>query len=148
MIRRPPRSTLFPYTTLFRSLGAIQGSTQVQHLYTNTVVQTFTVRVTVTDSLGFTTSAATVIVVQPQPPLTVTVSKASTPSGANTIYTLTATVTPSSATVASYSWTRDGGIPVQSGASNQLIATFPTGEVHTIVVTATTTTAQTATATV
>src|SRR2546422_3070034 len=25
MIRRPPRSTLFPYTTLFRSLGAITG---------------------------------------------------------------------------------------------------------------------------
>src|SRR2546429_1844507 len=24
MIRRPPRSTLFPYTTLFRSLGAFQ----------------------------------------------------------------------------------------------------------------------------
>src|SRR2546430_13696278 len=24
MIRRPPRSTLFPYTTLFRSLGAIR----------------------------------------------------------------------------------------------------------------------------
>src|SRR2546429_9451518 len=23
MIRRPPRSTLFPYTTLFRSLGAV-----------------------------------------------------------------------------------------------------------------------------
>src|SRR5256885_14421147 len=26
MIRRPPRSTLFPYTTLFRSRGARQGS--------------------------------------------------------------------------------------------------------------------------
>src|SRR5258708_12913983 len=26
MIRRPPRSTLFPYTTLFRSLGAPIGS--------------------------------------------------------------------------------------------------------------------------
>src|SRR2546422_7586216 len=26
MIRRPPRSTLFPYTTLFRSLGADRGS--------------------------------------------------------------------------------------------------------------------------
>src|SRR3712207_7556802 len=26
MIRRPPRSTLFPYTTLFRSLGALLGS--------------------------------------------------------------------------------------------------------------------------
>src|SRR5258708_15366173 len=25
MIRRPPRSTLFPYTTLFRSLGALAG---------------------------------------------------------------------------------------------------------------------------
>src|SRR2546430_14639370 len=25
MIRRPPRSTLFPYTTLFRSLGAAPG---------------------------------------------------------------------------------------------------------------------------
>src|SRR5256885_3853630 len=25
MIRRPPRSTLFPYTTLFRSVGALQG---------------------------------------------------------------------------------------------------------------------------
>src|SRR3712207_7889451 len=25
MIRRPPRSTLFPYTTLFRSLGALVG---------------------------------------------------------------------------------------------------------------------------
>src|SRR3712207_7880633 len=25
MIRRPPRSTLFPYTTLFRSEGVVQG---------------------------------------------------------------------------------------------------------------------------
>src|SRR2546429_8263673 len=25
MIRRPPRSTLFPYTTLFRSLAAVDG---------------------------------------------------------------------------------------------------------------------------
>src|SRR3712207_6892526 len=25
MIRRPPRSTLFPYTTLFRSVGGAQG---------------------------------------------------------------------------------------------------------------------------
>src|SRR2546426_6707466 len=25
MIRRPPRSTLFPYTTLFRSLAALHG---------------------------------------------------------------------------------------------------------------------------
>src|SRR3712207_8785901 len=29
MIRRPPRSTLFPYTTLFRSLSALLGLTAV-----------------------------------------------------------------------------------------------------------------------
>src|SRR3712207_7405849 len=29
MIRRPPRSTLFPYTTLFRSLGPMGGSCTV-----------------------------------------------------------------------------------------------------------------------
>src|SRR5256885_11795368 len=28
MIRRPPRSTLFPYTTLFRSLGGVVGPLQ------------------------------------------------------------------------------------------------------------------------
>src|SRR2546421_9718894 len=26
MIRRPPRSTLFPYTTLFRSIARVQGA--------------------------------------------------------------------------------------------------------------------------
>src|SRR3712207_7013674 len=28
MIRRPPRSTLFPYTTLFRSTGDVAGAVQ------------------------------------------------------------------------------------------------------------------------
>src|SRR2546425_12029240 len=32
MIRRPPRSTLFPYTTLFRSLPAPVGGRQERHL--------------------------------------------------------------------------------------------------------------------
>src|SRR3989442_9731680 len=31
MIRRPPRSTLFPYTTLFRSLGLQQVYKGVEH---------------------------------------------------------------------------------------------------------------------
>src|SRR3712207_8993118 len=31
MIRRPPRSTLFPYTTLFRSVGAQYESEVVYH---------------------------------------------------------------------------------------------------------------------
>src|SRR5260370_10664264 len=30
MIRRPPRSTLFPYTTLFRSINCIQRGNQIK----------------------------------------------------------------------------------------------------------------------
>src|SRR3712207_7937113 len=30
MIRRPPRSTLFPYTTLFRSFGALRNGSGIQ----------------------------------------------------------------------------------------------------------------------
>src|SRR5688572_30921084 len=33
MIRRPPRSTLFPYTTLFRSCGADMQLTQTNEVY-------------------------------------------------------------------------------------------------------------------
>src|SRR2546422_8748671 len=29
MIRRPPRSTLFPYTTLFRSTGVLAGEVEI-----------------------------------------------------------------------------------------------------------------------
>src|SRR3712207_8390171 len=32
MIRRPPRSTLFPYTTLFRSVAGVGRQARVQHL--------------------------------------------------------------------------------------------------------------------
>src|SRR3712207_8516770 len=32
MIRRPPRSTLFPYTTLFRSLGPLDARVEVGDL--------------------------------------------------------------------------------------------------------------------
>src|SRR5947208_8478366 len=34
MIRRPPRSTLFPYTTLFRSIGAFEFAGQATGLFT------------------------------------------------------------------------------------------------------------------
>ena len=33
MIRRPPRSTLFPYTTLFRSITANYKETQIANIY-------------------------------------------------------------------------------------------------------------------
>src|SRR2546430_17633939 len=35
MIRRPPRSTLFPYTTLFRSIGQVITNQQVLELPLN-----------------------------------------------------------------------------------------------------------------
>src|SRR2546422_3989250 len=37
MIRRPPRSTLFPYTTLFRSLSAARRFTTAQHHSTSSL---------------------------------------------------------------------------------------------------------------
>src|SRR2546425_2971167 len=33
MIRRPPRSTLFPYTTLFRSVARLRGERRLHHLF-------------------------------------------------------------------------------------------------------------------
>src|SRR5258705_7134604 len=40
MIRRPPRSTLFPYTTLFRSILARQGGAEFADLYAESTVHT------------------------------------------------------------------------------------------------------------
>ena len=42
MIRRPPRSTLFPYTTLFRSIfgGVTRGLCTVENDKLSTVVET------------------------------------------------------------------------------------------------------------
>src|SRR3989449_3145815 len=40
MIRRPPRSTLFPYTTLFRSFGPIDGHNIAQMVQTFEIVKT------------------------------------------------------------------------------------------------------------
>src|SRR5256885_9792287 len=44
MIRRPPRSTLFPYTTLFRSFPRLQAD-GVQHIVAETQVMQFPHRV-------------------------------------------------------------------------------------------------------
>src|SRR5438067_9673769 len=40
MIRRPPRSTLFPYTTLFRSL-AVPGKFHARHYHPTALAGTF-----------------------------------------------------------------------------------------------------------
>src|SRR2546428_7495984 len=47
MIRRPPRSTLFPYTTLFRSLAApVLGQTETSIGGTKTDVRSALIRLT------------------------------------------------------------------------------------------------------
>src|SRR5258707_8379934 len=38
MIRRPPRSTLFPYTTLFRSLGFLPGHSPARLLWVTRIL--------------------------------------------------------------------------------------------------------------
>src|SRR2546425_10636677 len=50
MIRRPPRSTLFPYTTLFRSTGAVR--TEDGHLVLAKAASTITVPDTVQDVIA------------------------------------------------------------------------------------------------
>src|SRR2546429_9931429 len=50
MIRRPPRSTLFPYTTLFRS---VLGSEQQKHLYMATFVDEGDASVSLSLGLGY-----------------------------------------------------------------------------------------------
>src|SRR5438270_5419628 len=47
MIRRPPRSTLFPYTTLFRSLVVCVGDAMAAHDLLHRLGQHFPVRVEV-----------------------------------------------------------------------------------------------------
>src|SRR3989442_13878938 len=59
MIRRPPRSTLFPYTTLFRSHGTSAVGTpklesaraRIQDLNPNVQVETFETRLTSENAL-------------------------------------------------------------------------------------------------
>jgi hypothetical protein len=121
------------------NLGAVSGtSLTVQHRYDEG--DTYNVTVRVTDTLGTVVTAATVIVVLDQPPVNVSITKVSQPSGNNTNYTLTATVTPPSVIVANYLWTRDNGVFIQSGGSNQVLLIFPTGEQHVVSVEVTSTT--------
>ena len=82
----------------------------------------------------------------PQPPLSVTILAAQTTSGTTTLVTFTATVTPSTATVASYLWNfGDGGSP-QVTTGPQVTHNYTSGSpAKTVSLTVTTTTGQTAT---
>src|SRR5258706_2324045 len=97
MIRRPPRSTLFPYTTLFRSTGA----TVVANPSSTT---TYTVT---GDALGCTATAQVTVTIASQPvisvsPVTICVGQSTmlTASGANT-YTWSPSTALSATTICS-----------------------------------------------
>src|SRR3712207_9370018 len=57
MIRRPPRSTLFPYTTLFRSLGKVGGALAILGVVACPITSGDTAfrsaRLTIADSINY-----------------------------------------------------------------------------------------------
>jgi PKD repeat protein len=125
-------------------LGALSGTDfTVQHTYAE--AGTYTVRATVTDTLGGVTSGATVIVVQPEPPLSVTISFTKVSTGSlPAVVNFTATVIPTTATVASYVW-NFGDNSSDVTTSPQTSHTYTTAGVKEVTLTITTTTGQTAT---
>src|SRR2546422_5406039 len=73
MIRRPPRSTLFPYTTLFRSTGVGQHHHKGGHAMIRVLAVLVAVLMTV--SLGVSTSTAQM---KPDPAQPKTIDRKST----------------------------------------------------------------------
>ena len=125
-------------------LGAVSGTAlTVQHQFAD--AGTFTVRATVTGSLGTISQAATTVVIQPEPLLQVTISSTSVSSGGTSTFTFTSTVTPSTATVASYLWNFGDGTSPETSSNPQRIHSYPTGSGPKIVtLSITTTTGRTA----
>jgi hypothetical protein len=128
-----------------QSLGGVSGTgLKVQHRYDDE--GTFTVSVRVTDTLGTVVSAATVLVVEAQPPLAVAINHSQTTNVGLTTVNFTATVTPATAVVTSYVWNFGDGSPPRTTSSNQTVHQYNDDNVTKIVtVTVTTTTGRTAT---
>jgi len=127
-----------------RPLGAATGTTSVQHVYNNTSIQSYTVTVTLTDTLGERTSASTVVVVLPQPPLGATIGFTKSGALPSVTVSFTATVTPATATVTSYFWDFGNGAS-QTTTANTTVQTYNAAGTFTVRVTVTTTTGQTTT---
>lgn len=125
-----------------QGLGAASGTSTVQHIYDNTVTRSFTVTVTLTDTLGGITTASTVIAVLPQPPLGAAITFTKAGSLPSVTVAFTATVTPATATVTSYVWDFGDG-QSQTTTANSVVKTYNSASVYTVRVNVTTTTGQT-----
>lgn len=125
-------------------LGAITGTgLTVQHSFTSG--GTFTVRATVIDTQGGTTSAASVVVVLGQPPLSVVINPSLVSSVGGSNYNFTATVIPNTATIASYLWTFGDSTQTTTTSPQTSHLYTPCACSRTVTLTVTTTTGQTTT---
>src|SRR2546427_7249874 len=99
MIRRPPRSTLFPYTTLFRSLSFTtalsQNGNQYQAVFTN--------------SAGTATTTGATLTVNPATPPTITTQPANQTVTAGQTATFTAAATGSPTPTVQWQVSTDSG---------------------------------------
>jgi adhesin/invasin len=120
-------------------LGAVTGTTiALHHVYL--AGGTYTATLTATDSNGGVGQAATTVFVQTATPLTVLLSSTSTPAGANTAVTFTATVIGlGNAVVVDYQWDLPASLETRHTTSNTTTKTYAAGT-GTITVTVTITT--------
>jgi len=125
-----------------RDLGSLTGM-NIPIQYTYSAAGTYVVRATAVDTLNSSVSGATQVVVLSQPPLSVSLNSSQVTSGTTTTVTFTATVTPNTATVASYLWNFGDNSSPQTTPGNQVVHQYAAGRGPTIVsVTVTTTTGQ------
>src|SRR2546430_9956249 len=126
MIRRPPRSTLFPYTTLFRSPPPASSVTAAAAMTTTSLPDgAHTLRATATDRAGNSATPARVVIVDITPPTAQITNGPGGPAQATTA-TLTFTGADNLTRLASlqFAWRLDSG--PWSGFSTDTTATLTT----------------------
>jgi hypothetical protein len=116
--------------------GSGAGAVVAQHQYQS--AGTFTVMATAVDSGGASASASAVIIVAAAQPLGVVIGAAPPVVGAtSTIYTFTATATPATAVIGSYTWNFGDGSDELVTTGNQATHSFANGKgPYTVAVTA------------
>lgn len=130
------------------SLGAITGTAiSLHHVYQ--LGGTYSVVLTAADSNGGVGTAFTSVFIQTATPLAVSLTATSTPSGANTTETFTATVLGlGNSVVVSYHWVFGSTLGTADTTSNQVTRTYAAGAgTITVTVTITTSTGTQATGT-
>src|SRR2546422_855733 len=131
MIRRPPRSTLFPYTTLFRSNAGTVSASQSTMSATSPITAgsgTSTITVTARDASGNPVQGATVVLAATGTGNTLTQPAARTNASGLATGTLGSTVAESktvSATIDGVAVTQTATVVVDVGAATKLAFTTP-----------------------